>query len=312
MNWYKQLENIELGLITVFFTAYLIYFVRMYLISKTLKTSFKRLLLKFGIRSIYFLLILISLLGPSFGNTKKEAETEMKDVLIAIDLSGSMAAEDVLPNRFRLAVRMADQLKTSLKNCRIGLIIFSEGAFIHCPLTSDRNAFDLFLNSLKLGLINEKGTDFSSVLNLALETFQADAEIERSKILVILSDGEDFSESSVNFIPEYKSNNIPIFTIAIGSKNGTYINSHLHGRVNTKTSPSFLTNLSRETNGTFYEASSSSDSAEQVSEDINSYKGKSQKAMVLDPSGNKYFYFLLTALFFIFMDIIITFNTLRI
>ncbi|HXA02246.1 MAG TPA: hypothetical protein VNW99_09680, partial [Cytophagaceae bacterium] len=103
MNWYKTIGNLELLFIYCFALFYLFYIIRMSLIAWRMKTAVGRVFIKFIIRSTYFTLFIISLLGPSFGDVKKEIRAVGKDIYIAVDLSESMNAYDVAPSRLEKA-----------------------------------------------------------------------------------------------------------------------------------------------------------------------------------------------------------------
>ncbi len=111
----------------------------------------------------------MALLGPAFGEARREVQSVGKDIFLAIDLSQSMNANDVQPTRL-------EKMKFELKNIvgtftsdRIGLIIFSSEAFMQCPLTYDQNALNIFIETLHSGLVPNTGTDFGPPLKMALE-----------------------------------------------------------------------------------------------------------------------------------------------
>ena len=136
MIWYRPFERFEFIIIGLFILAYLFYIMRVIKIGKALKTPVYGVFGKIALRSIYFALFVISLLGPSFGNSKREIKSIGKDIMIAIDLSQSMNAADVPPTRLAKVKYELSKIIEEFSSDRIGLIIFSSESFVQCPLTN--------------------------------------------------------------------------------------------------------------------------------------------------------------------------------
>src|SRR5258708_26446182 len=124
------------------------------------------------VRTVIFVLLIISFLGPSFGDAKKEIKSVGKDIMICVDLSKSMDAFDVQPTRLEKIKFELKKVVNSFNSDRIGVIIFSSEAFMQCPLTYDQNALDLFIETMNTNLVPASGTDFRPPFRMALQKLQ--------------------------------------------------------------------------------------------------------------------------------------------
>ena len=140
MNLTSELDSAEQWFMVIFFILYLLDLGRIFWIARRLATTARSSILKFILRSIYFALMLLALLNPSFGDLKGTVKAEGKDVFLLIDISKSMDATDIQPSRIEKTKFEVNRFVNHFSNDRIGLIIFSEDALVLSPLTFDRNA----------------------------------------------------------------------------------------------------------------------------------------------------------------------------
>ena len=148
MSWAKSLSFTELILIGLFLVLYAGYFVRVFLVATKLGTSYRKVLLKFALRSLYFALLIIALLGPSFGESTREIKSIGKDIYVAVDLSASMNAYDIQPSRLEKVKFELKKIVSAFNSDRLGIIIFTSEAFVQCPLTYDQSALNLWIETL--------------------------------------------------------------------------------------------------------------------------------------------------------------------
>ena len=167
MNWNYPFGTAEFIFVIIFIVVYAAYFVRTIRVARRLKSTARTLIVKFFIRSIAFTLLIVSLLGPSFGEAERELEAQGKDIYLLVDLSKSMNATDVSPTRLEKVKFEINKLLTSNINNRIGLIVFSNDAYTQSPLTYDQAAFNLYVQSLQTDLLPGSGTNVCSALELA-------------------------------------------------------------------------------------------------------------------------------------------------
>jgi len=323
MNFLKSFGVIESLIILSFIIAYLIYTVRLYKINKKIKVTRSRVLYKLILRSIYFSLLIISLLGPSFGENQEKVDIVGKDIMILVDLSESMNADDIKPTRLEKVKFEMKKIIDNFSSDRIGIIMFSGEAFMQCPMTYDKNALNLFTETLNTGLVPRTGTDFGPALELSLSKLNDEnsQSLEtNSKVIILISDGEDFGDNTNESLDNIIESNIKLFTVGIGSEkgskillgNGKYKKDKDGGVVITKLNPTSLKETARDTGGKYFEISNINNEADELISEINSIKGDVIESKTIDVTVNKYFYFLFTALLLMIIDFSIKLKIIRI
>ena len=323
MEWIKNLDYIEIILISLFTIFYFLYFIKFKKIDKSIPVNFNKILIKFFLRSTYFLLFILSILGPSFGESKKEIEIVGKDIMIAVDLSESMNANDIQPSRLEKIKFELKKIINEFYSDRIGIIMFSNDAFVQCPLTYDKNALKLFVETLNTGLVPKTGTDFGPPLKISLEKLKNDdskPNTNKSKIILLISDGEDFGENTNQYINDIKNSSIKLFTLGIGtekginliSSNGKIKKDQNGNNVITKLNSVSLKKIASVSNGRYYEITNNKNEIKQLINQINSLEGNIKDSIELDISKNKYHYFLLLGIFLFVIDFLFTFKVLEI
>src|SRR5579859_200479 len=151
--WYREWGLTQFIFAALFFILYGFFIFRIVRISRTLNTPFYTVFFKLAIRTVFFALILVSFLGPSFGDSKKEIKSVGKDIMICVDLSKSMDAFDVQPTRLEKVKYEMKRIVEAFNSDRVGVIIFSSEAFMQCPLTYDQNALNLFIETMNSSLV---------------------------------------------------------------------------------------------------------------------------------------------------------------
>jgi len=165
--------------------------------------------------------IALALMRPQWGFEWKEVTRSGLDILIAIDTSKSMLAEDVKPNRLERSRLAVKDLIQTLQGDRIGLIAFAGSAFLQCPLTVDYSGFMLSLDDLNVNTLPKGGTSLSNAIKTALESYEGGKK--KYKALVIITDGEDHEGNAPEWAEKAKEQGIKIFTIGIGTREGELI-----------------------------------------------------------------------------------------
>src|SRR5260221_1016239 len=174
--------------------------------------------------------LILALARPQWGYIKEEARQTGLDIIVAIDVSNSMLAEDVAPNRLARAKLAALDLMRRAKTDRLGLIAFAGSAFLQCPLTLDDAAFSQSIDSLDTHSISEGGTALTESIQEAERTFRDSADTSRA--LVIFTDGEDHEGEAVEAAEKAAKEGMRIFTIGIGTPEGEIVRIRdEHGRV---------------------------------------------------------------------------------
>ena len=173
---------------------------------------------------LYFMglaFIVLALMQPQLGRGKKTVKVEGLDIFFAVDVSESMLAQDIKPDRFSRSKNEIAKFISKLSGDRIGLIAFSGSAFIQCPLTTDYAACSMMLDTLTPGIISDAGTDIGEAVAAAMQGFVK--EEKKHKVLIIISDGEDHGEKTDDYVESAADEGIVIYTIGVGTKEGVPI-----------------------------------------------------------------------------------------
>ncbi len=170
---------------------------------------------------VVFSLTAFSFMRPQWGFKWQEIKRRGLDILVAVDVSKSMLAEDIKPNRLERAKLALGDFVKHLKGDRIGLIAFSGSAFAQCPLTVDYSGFLLSAEALDINTIPKGGTSISSAIRQAMESYEGG--LKKYKVLIIITDGEDHEGDPVRLAELAQKEGIKIFCIGIGTNEGELI-----------------------------------------------------------------------------------------
>lgn len=177
--------------------------------------------LKNSLVTLSVFLLVVALMRPQLGFKWQEVKRQGIEILIALDTSKSMLAEDVLPNRLDRAKLAIKDLVKKLRGDKVGLIVFSGTAFLQCPLTVDYNGFLLALDDVDVNSIPVGGTSLASAIYKAIESY--DREENDQKILIVITDGEDLEGGVERAIERAKYKGVKISCVGIGSPEGELI-----------------------------------------------------------------------------------------
>ncbi|WP_439879780.1 VWA domain-containing protein [Pontibacter sp. MBLB2868] len=323
MTWYQSITLLEILFGTLFFVLYIGYLYRVWKVASFFKQRPHVVWFKFLLRHLYLLLIIIAILGPSFGAMKKEIKTIGKDLYIAVDLSKSMDATDVQPSRLGKAKHEIQRLIARFNSDRIGLMVFSNDAYIQSPLTYDQNALQLYIQTLHTNLLPYSGTDYGPVLQLTLDKFsagtQANLEQQKAKVLVLISDGEDFGGNVEQLAEKLNEQNIRVYTLGIGTSDGGRIpvgngfKRNKQGKIiTTSLNAAPLIQLADLTGGQYFEVNDRVSEVSKLISAINRIEGELRESKTVDVTANKYIYPLALALLLVLLDVLITIKVIRI
>ena len=188
---------------------------------------------KFALSLLALAALIFTIANPQVGTSFEKGKRKGVDIMICLDVSNSMMAEDIKPNRLMAAKLALSRFIDNLQGDRIGLVAFAGKAFVQLPITSDYAAAKMFIDRIETKLINEQGTDIANALDLAAvamlpEEKEDDRDIATinkltSKVIVVVSDGEDQFEEAIEMAEKVHKMHITIHTIGIGSTSGTFI-----------------------------------------------------------------------------------------
>ena len=188
------------------------------------RSALKFLLLRHGLSFAIF-----ALAGPQMGTRLEEITAKGVDVVVALDVSNSMLAEDLKPDRMEVARRALSQLIDRMSGDRLGIVVFAGEAYTQLPITADRSAAKLFLNSLGPDLVRAQGTAIGAAIDQARKSFGNDAA--KGKTIIVISDGESFDDDGVAAAKRAAAEGIVVNTIGMGSTEGSPIPLRRNGQL---------------------------------------------------------------------------------
>ncbi len=216
---------------------------------------------KFIILSLALGVMILVIANPLAGKrVERQVSSKGSDVQFIVDISNSMLAEDLDPNRLEKSKQIMLQLIDRLGSDRIGIILFAGDAFIQLPMTIDHSAAVMFIRNIETDLIDPQGTDIDKALTLGLTSIDSSKAIHPA--VVLFSDGENFEGNPKKIVSEYRKRHIPIHTIALGTENGAPIPEYTQGIrtgykkdkgevVVTRPDHDFLEDIAKESGGVF-------------------------------------------------------------
>jgi Ca-activated chloride channel family protein len=319
MTWNQSLGSTEYLFIFFFVLAYVVYVGRTVWIAHRLRTTARSIALKIGLRAGALALLVAALLDPSFGETERDLNAVGKDVYVLVDLSRSMDARDVQPSRLEKVKFELRRLIEQTPADRFGLIVFTSDAYVQCPLTFDIPALTLFIESLSTRLIERQGTDLAAPLALAMQKhLGATAATNTAKLLVLITDGEQFGEVPRQVLRDIRRYGITLFVVGVGSVQGSRIPvpggplRDAEGRVVvSRLDESGLRRLAEQTRGQYFSLNPRVNEFAQLATALERVEGRLIDRRKVAVTANRYYYFLWLALFLLAIDVVVTVRTLQ-
>ena len=185
------------------------------------EASTKRRSLKYFYLFFAMTVIIFIVAGPQFGSKLETVKRQGIEVMICLDISNSMLAQDITPNRLEKAKQMLSRLTDDLNNDKIGLIVFAGDAFIQIPITSDYISAKMFLSSITPSMVSTQGTAIGAAINLAMRSFTPDEST--TKTIVLITDGENHEDDAVQAAAAAAEKDVKVHIIGIGTPQGSPI-----------------------------------------------------------------------------------------
>ena len=279
---------------------------------------------KFALLLFALACFVVALANPQMGSTLEKGTRKGVDIMIAMDISSSMLAEDIQPNRLEASKIAISHFIDQLKGDRIGLVIFAGKAFVQLPITSDYAAAKMFINYVNPKLMNEQGTDIAAAIDLAAvsilpETKNRNADLSKlsqlnSKVILVVSDGEDHFQEAVDVAAQVRKLGITVHTIGIGDLRGTPIpdrkgsnsfKKDLEGNtVITRLNEVVLKEIADAGGGIYVHASNANMGFETILEKINAMNKVDLKEITFSRYDSKFQYPLALGLIFLLLEIL--------
>ncbi len=268
---------------------------------------------------IYCLIICaltLTLANPQLGSKLEEVKREGIELIVAIDVSNSMNAEDVKPSRLERTKKAVSVLIDNLYEDRLGLIIFAGDAFLQLPLTTDYSAAKLMLTTISTDLIEIQGTAIGAAIKLAENSFSEDEK--RKKAIIIITDGENHEDNALSIAEEAANKGIKIYTIGMGSVNGAPIPIYSGGRetgylkdksgttVISKLNADMLNTIASTGGGKFVHSVNSDPDLTAILEDLSELEKTEFGTKIVSDYEDRFQYPLIAALLLILFDLSIS------
>ena len=278
------------------------------------RSNFK-LNLKLVLELFVILFLCIALANPKIGTELKSINREGVDIVFAIDVSKSMLAEDVAPNRLTRSKRIISEIINSLSSDRVGIVAYAAQAIPQVPLTTDFASVKNFLQIIDTDMLSSQGTSIDSALNLSVNFFDQNSDTNR--VLILISDGEDHDDIPDSIIKLISENNINLITIGIGQEAGTTIPIKIDGTVDsykkdikgdvviTKRNSDFLLKIASSSKGEYIDGNSTEDALELVKTKLDKIDKSEFESSEFVEYKQQFQIFILLSLLFIISDIFI-------
>lgn len=260
--------------------------------------------------SLGFFFFVIGLSRPQIGAKLKEHETRGAEIMIVLDVSNSMLAEDYSPNRLERAKLAIARLVDKLREDRIGLIVFAGNSFVQLPITTDYVSAKMFLNSISTESVPVQGTAIGDAINTAMRSFSAQSE--KSRAIVVITDGENHEDDPVAAAEQAAAMGVRVFTIGVGSPEGKPIpmdgellkdkNGEI---VVTRLDESVLQDVARAGNGVYVRAGNTEFGLNPVIDDIRKMEDEKYNSIVFEEYDEQFMYFLAFAFVLFVIEMLI-------
>lgn len=271
---------------------------------------------KFALILVVLSLLIVAFSNPQVGTKMQEVKQTGIDVYILLDVSRSMAAEDIKPNRLEKAKYQISNLIQKLRGDRIGLIVFSGDAYIQFPLTTDYSAANLFLSAVDFNSVPQPGTAIASAINMAVQSFDSAAT---DKAIILITDGEDHEGDIDAAVDEATELEIKIYTIGLGSPDGLPIpvydnrgkqvgfKQDNNGQtVLTRLNENILREIADNGNGKYYRGNNYEDYLDKIYSDLSTLEQAEFGVKKVTDYEDRFYYFLIPAIILLIIELFIS------
>ena len=286
------------------------------------EVSYAKKTIKFVLYMIGYAFLIFGLCNLQTGSKMQEVKREGADIMVCLDVSNSMLAQDLAPNRLERAKMAIENMIDKLQGDRLGIIVFAGEAYVQLPITTDYNSAKLFLESINTKIVPTQGTNIADAINKAVESFGKDEG--NNKAIVIITDGEnneEATESSISAAEEASKKNITIHTIGVGSVGGVPIPNIIDGyaagykkdsdgnTIVTKLDAKILQEIAEKTKGVYVQASSTDIGLDAILTKIGELDKKQMESKMYSDYEDQFQIFLLAAFLFLVIETFISERT---
>lgn len=276
--------------------------------------SKNRPVFKFLILMLALAFIITGIARPQYGSKLKKIKREGIELVIALDVSNSMLAEDIQPNRLDRSKLAISRLVDKLKDDKIGLIVFAGDAYTQLPITADYNSAKLFLNSVNTQIVPKQGTAIGASINLATRSFTPNSKA--NKAIIVITDGENHEDDAVSAAKSAVENGIVVHTIGMGLPQGSpipvlrngqkeYLKDNQGNVVVTKLNETMLEQIATAGNGVYVRANNAQVGLNTLFDEINKLEKTEMESLVYSDYEDQFQYFFAIGLILILLEFVI-------
>jgi Ca-activated chloride channel family protein len=269
------------------------------------------------LKSILFLLAISSLIvavaRPQFGSKLKEVKRKGVEIVIALDVSNSMLARDIQPNRLERAKRAIAQMVDKMQNDKIGLIVFAGDAYVQVPITTDYTSTKMFLGTISPNIVPKQGTAIGSAIQLAMKSYDPASDL--SKALIVITDGENHEGDAIEMAKAAAEKGITVHAIGMGSPTGSpipvrgstsnYLKDRQGNTIVSKLDEATLQQMAAIGNGAYIRASNAGTGLRALFKEINKMDKKEIESKAYSEYEDQFPYFIGLALILLAMEFLI-------
>ena len=266
--------------------------------------------------SLAFFLFVIGLARPQIGAKLSEHEAEGAEIMICLDVSNSMLAEDYSPNRLERAKLAISRIVDRLQEDRIGLIVFAGSSFVQLPITTDYVSAKMFLNSIDTGSVPVQGTAIGDAVLTAARSFSEQSE--KSRAIIVITDGENHEDDPVDAVRQVAEMGIKVYTIGVGSlrgqpipKDGQLMKDREGNIVVSRLDEGTLQQMAEAGNGAYVHAGNEEFGLNPIIDDIRKMEAEKFNSVVFEEYDEQYMYFFAAALALFVIEMLIGERRLR-
>lgn len=276
--------------------------------------SYKRESWKFIMILIALIFVIVGVAGPQFGSKLQQVKKQGVELMIVLDVSNSMLAQDIKPNRLEKAKMAISRMVEKLSDDKVGMIVFAGDAFVQLPITTDYSSAKLFLSNINTDIVPVQGTAIGAAIDLAAKSFTP--ETETSKAIIIITDGENHQDDAIAAARiAHDEKGITIHTIGMGLEQGApipekgnpgqFMKDGSGNVVVSKLDEQTLQEIAKAGEGMYVRASNSEVGLSRLLDDVGKMEKNLLEEKVYTDYAEKYQYFILVGLFFIFIEFMI-------
>lgn len=275
--------------------------------------SFRRGAWKFVLVLLSLLFVITGAAGPQFGSKLQQVKKKGIELMLVLDVSNSMMAQDIKPSRLEKAKLAISRMIGKLSNDKVGMIVFAGDAYVQLPITTDYSSARLFLSGINTDIVPIQGTAIGAAIDAAVRSFTP--ETETSKAIIVITDGENHQDDAVAAAQAARKKGIYVHTIGMGLEQGApipekgnpgqFMRDNRGNVIVSKLDEATLREVAKAGEGLYVRASNTDVGLNTLLDEINNMEKSLLEERVYSDYAEKYQYFLLVGLFFIFLEFVI-------